>query len=140
MTPLIINYWAILAIMAASVILGFLWYGPLFGKKWMALTGISMPEGKPQMSEMLKPVIISLIGTLFMAYVLTHSLAFGNAYLGMSGISAGLMAAFWNWLGFIVPVNLNFVAWEGKPWGLFFIHSGYWLVLLAIAGVILSVW
>ncbi len=135
----VVNYLDILISLVAAVLVGFVWYGPLFGKKWMALSGIKMPDQKPGFSVMLKPIIISLVGAFLMSYTLAHSLAFGNAFLGTSGIGNGLQAAFWNWLGFIVPVNLSFVAWEGRPWALFFIHSMYWLVLLAIMGIVMSV-
>jgi hypothetical protein len=138
-----INWWAIIVSMLSSVVLGMIWYGPLFGKKWMALSGIVMPaDKKPCMKDMVKPIVISLVGAFFMSFTLIHSLTFAQAYPGMemSAVAAGLQAAFWNWLGFMVPVNLSFVAWEGKPWTLFFIHSGYWLVLLGVMGVVLSVW
>lgn len=132
-----INVWAIIVSMVASIVLGFIWYGPLFGKKWMALSGIPMPDPKPPMSVMVKPIIISLVGALFMSYTLAHSIAFGSDYLDVYGISAGLQAAFWNWLGFIVPVTLSSVAWEKKSWTLWLIHSGYWLVLLGIMGIVI---
>jgi len=135
-----INYWALIVSAVISIILGFIWYGPLFGKQWMALAKIAMPDVKPSMKVMIKPMIISIIGGIFMAFAFAHSLVFAQAYLGISGVSAGLQGAFWMWLGFIVPVHLNFVGWEGKPWKLFFINVGYWLVLLGITGVILTVW
>ncbi len=131
-----VNWLAIILVMVASVVIGFAWYGPLFGKVWMRESGIKMPEGeKPSMT---KPVVISLIGALLMGYVLTHSLVFGSAYLNMSGVGSGMMGAFWNWLGFIVPVMLSFVVWEGKSWKLFAIQAGYWLVLLLVSGAIIT--
>lgn len=135
-----INYGAILVSGILSVVLGFIWYGPLFGKQWMVLSGVTMPEEKPSAGSMVKPMIISVIGTILMAYTLTHALAFGNTYLGISGISAALQGAFWHWLGFVVPVNLNFLAWEGKSWKLFAINTGYWLVLLALVAILITVW
>lgn len=135
-----INYGALVVSALVSVFLGFMWYGPLFGKKWMALAGIAMPAEKPSFAMMLRPMLISVVGSLFMAYALVNSMTFGNAYLGMSGVSAALMAAFWNWLGFIVPPALNTIAWEGKSWTLFWINTGYFLVYLAIIGSILAAW
>src|SRR6266478_3785234 len=34
-----LNYWAILAAVAASMVIGFLWYGPILGKAWMKEMG-----------------------------------------------------------------------------------------------------
>ncbi len=138
-----INYWAVLLCGIVSIVLGFVWYGPLFGKLWMSLSGqtaerieAAKAEGK---GKMYRGYALAFIGALVMAYVLAHSLVFGNAYLGTSGISGGLMVGFWNWLGFIAPVTLGMVLWDGKPWKLWFLNNAYQLLLLLIMGVILSV-
>ena len=134
-----INYWAIIVSGILSVVLGFIWYGPLFGKKWMALSGISMPDVKPPMSVMVKPMIISVVGALFMGYMMAMGISIA-ASLGQTGIGCALFIAFSNWLGFVIPVNLNIFAWEKRSWTLFAINSGYWLVLLAIIAVVIGVW
>ncbi|HSE56649.1 MAG TPA: DUF1761 domain-containing protein [Candidatus Paceibacterota bacterium] len=134
-----LNGLAILGSMVLSVIIGFVWYGPLFGKRWMALSGIIMPpDKKPCFKDMLKPILISLIGAFFMALCLSYSIAYAGAFMERFGTSMGIQAGFWSWLGFVVPIQLSFVAWEGKPWKLFCIHAGYWLVLLCGMGIILS--
>jgi hypothetical protein len=135
-----INLWAIVVSILGSVVLGFIWYGPLFGKKWMALNGMVMPEVKPAFSTMLKPIVISFVGALFMSFVLARLIAVGGAYFGISGISNGLATAFMVWLGFIVPVHFNSAGWEGKSWTLFFINSGYWLVYLLLIGMLIAAW
>jgi hypothetical protein len=135
-----INYWAVLVAAVASVVLGSLWYGPLFGKKWMELNGMSMPDPKPPVSAMVKPAIMSIIGTVFMSLVLARLISVGEAYLGFGGAANGLATAAMAWIGFVVPVNLNFTAWEGKPWALFAINTGYWLVLMLAVGAMLAVW
>lgn len=135
-----INYWAILVAAVASVVLGSFWYGPLFGKKWMELNGMKMPDPKPSASVMVKPMVISIIGTIFLSLVLARLISVGEAYLGFGGVANGLTTAFMAWLGFIVPVNLNFTAWEGKSWTLFAINTGYWLVLMLAVGAMLAAW
>jgi hypothetical protein len=132
-----INIWTLLAAMVFSVILGFVWYGPLFGKSWMKLSGIVMPDQKPGFAAMLKPMILSFIGAVLMATVLSFVIAFHDSYYATSGLAPALSIAVMAWLGFIVPLYLNLSGWEGKPWTLFFINTGYWLVyLLAIASFI----
>lgn len=117
-----VNWVAVAVSMVAAVGIGFLWYGPLFGKMWMKESGIHMPDKTPNMT---KPIVISLVGALFLAYV-------------MSVKGAGLENAFWYWLGFVAPVMLSFVAWEGKSWKLFAIQGGYWLVTLLVSGVVIA--
>ena len=138
-----VNYFAILACAAAAIIIGFTWYGPLFGKPWMKMTGMDnlppevMEKGKKQMPMM---AAIQFVGALIMGFVLSHSLVFASTYLGESGVSAGLQTGFWNWLGFVAPVTIGMVLWEGKPWKLWAIVAGNWLVTLLVMGVILALW
>ncbi|MBI4117555.1 MAG: DUF1761 domain-containing protein [Parcubacteria group bacterium] len=141
MPEVIINYWAILLCGITSIILGSLWYGPLFGKPWSKMMGykIDPPEAMKEMQKKAMPGYLgSFVGALFMASVLTYSLVFASTYLRISGISAGLQTGFWNWLGFIVPVTVGSVFWEARPWKLWFINAGYWLVLLLVMGMILA--
>lgn len=124
--------------MALSVILGFIWYGPLFGKTWMKLSGMMMPDEKPGFATMIKPMILSFIGAILMSFVLASSIAFHDAFYGTSGIGSALSIAVLMWLGFIVPVYLNFSGWEGKPGKLFWINAGYWLVYLLLVAALIS--
>ena len=36
-----INFWAVLVAALSSFVIGSLWYGPLFGKTWMKLNGLT---------------------------------------------------------------------------------------------------
>ena len=138
-----VNYLAILASAVAAMVLGFLWYGPLFGKIWSELMGwgVMTPEKMAEMQKKARPAYaISFVGALAMAYVLAHALIFASAYLNSSGVTAGLAAGFWNWLGFIAPVTVGVVLWDGKPWKLWFINAGYYLVQLLMMGTILALW
>ncbi|TAK04765.1 DUF1761 domain-containing protein [Patescibacteria group bacterium] len=134
-----INYVAVLAAAVASIVLGFLWYGPIFGKPWMKMMGFtkdSMDAAKKK--GMVKSYLLMSIGSLVMAYVLAHSLVFASAYTKTVGVSAGLMVGFWSWLGFVAPVKMGDQLWGGKPWMLFVIEAGYYFVSLCAMGVILA--
>ncbi|MBI4085946.1 MAG: DUF1761 domain-containing protein [Candidatus Liptonbacteria bacterium] len=136
-----INYLAVLVAAIASMVLGFLWYEQLFGKYWMQLMGFtseSMAEAKKK--GMTMQYSLMTVGSLVMSYVLANAVIFGSAYLGATGITAGIMAGFWNWLGFIAPVTLGSVIWEGNSWKLWVLNNGYYLVSLSVMGTILSVW
>ena len=133
----VINYVAVLAAAIASIVLGFLWYGPLFGKQWIAL----MNFDKKKMSEMKnkgmgKIYTIMIVGTLATSFVLAHFVD----YLDATNIAGALQAAFWIWLGFVATVILGSVLWEGKPWKLYFLNAAYWLVNLAVMAAILALW
>lgn len=136
-----INYVSVLAAAISSVVLGFLWYGPLFGKPWMKIMGISKDSmTKAKMKGMQMNYALMTLGSLVMAYVLAHSLVFAATFTQTSGYQAGLMVGFWSWLGFVAPVEMGSQLWEGKPWKLFWIQGGYYLASLCIMGIILAVW
>lgn len=136
-----VNYLSILIAAIVSIIIGTLWYGPLFGNQWMRLMGFSRKDieaGKKK--SMRSQYALQMVGSLLMAYVLAHALIFASTYLQVTGFSAGIMVGFWNWLGFIAPVTLTNVLWEGKSWKLWLLHNGYYAITLMAMGVVLAVW
>lgn len=138
-----VNYLAVVVAAVGSMVLGGLWYGPIFGKKWAALSGMTsdkMAEAKARGESMTKSYVLMFIGCLLMAYVFTHFIGYSSGFLQESGLSVGLSAAIWAWLGFIAPVTVGKVLWEGKPWKLWILESGYYLASLLLMGLILSSW
>lgn len=141
-----INYLALILCAVVAVALGMLWYGPLFGKPWRKEMGVTEEDAKQMMNnpsarkKMMKSSLIAAVGAFIMAYGLAHTLVFGDAYLHMTGVEAGLQGSFWSWLSFCVPVLLGAVLWENKTWKWWFITIGYYLVDLLLMGIILSVW
>jgi hypothetical protein len=136
-----INYLAVLVSAVAAMGLGYLWYGPLFGKHWVQLMGWNRDDMETKMKSGAGPqYLIQAVGALVMAYALAHSIIFAGAYLHQSGLVAGLQGAIWSWLGFVAPVTLGSVLWDGKPWKLWAINSGYFLVTLIVMGLILGYW
>jgi hypothetical protein len=136
-----INYLAVLVAAIVAIVLGFLWYGPFFGKPWMKLMGITpekMEEGKKK--GMGGTYAMMTVTTLLMSFVLSHALVFAATYLDESGWYAGVMTGFWNWLGFVVPVSMGSVLWERKPWKLWCINAGYYLVSMMLMGIVLALW
>lgn len=127
----------------AYFFLSFLWWGPLFGKKWGQLMGMPMdPDNRPSMAM---PMVLQALGTVLLSYVLwsvmeaftvTHSE--GGVMRGDLSVADGLIGAFFTWLGFFVPVQLGRVAWEKASWALFGINAGGHLAGLAAMGVVFA--
>src|SRR5258708_12494050 len=67
-----LNYWAILAAVAASIALGFLWYGPIFGKAWIREMGMPADQ-KPDPKVMRRGLILMVVGSFLTAFVLAHT-------------------------------------------------------------------
>lgn len=131
-----INYLAVIVAAATSIFVGAMWFGVICRKQWMKL--MNCLEDANMTAN--KAYVIQVIASLVMAYVLAHAVIFGSAYTGIDGVLGGVLAGFFYWLGFVAPVTLGMVLWEGKPWKLWFINVSQWLVSLLIMGVILSVW
>jgi hypothetical protein len=137
-----VNWLAILVCGVASMVLGFVWYGAVFRDLWVRLSKhdmshLSSAEGKAAAN---RGYIWSFVGSLVMAYILSHVITYASDYNNVEGISAGLSSGFWMWLGFIAPVTLGTVLWEGKSWKLWFLNNAYNLLQLLIFGAILASW
>ncbi len=145
MQPVIhLNWIAMAAAMAAMVVIGFLWYGPILGKTWMKEMGISA-DHKPDPKVMRRGMILMVIGAILTVYVLAHSIEVWRPSSwklegDQPGATYGLFGAFFPWLGFYVPLLFNSVAWESRSWKLFAINAGYHLAALLTAAMILSLW
>src|SRR5690554_6789952 len=131
-----VNLVAVLLAAVASIVIGFIWYGPLFGKMWASMMGWSAKDMEKKKAEggmkMQMNYLLMFVGSLVMSYVLSHVLTFASAYMNVSGVSAGVSSGFWMWLGFIAPVTLGSVLWEGKSWNLWLLNNGYYVVTLAV--------
>lgn len=140
-----INYWAILAGIVANVVVGFLWYGPIFGKAWAREVGL--PEDfKPSSAQMAKSMALMILGSFLIVFCLAHNLEAWRFLMGQkmpdqaSPLALALNSAGWTWLGFFVPLAFNAVAWEGKSWKLFGINTSYYLVSLLIMSFLCAYW
>ncbi|MGB3922110.1 MAG: DUF1761 domain-containing protein [Minisyncoccia bacterium] len=135
-----INYWAVLVAAVSSMAVGFLWYGLLFKKPWMAMMGYAPEVMSGMKMAANKAYAIQFVASLVMAYVLSHVLVFATSYMNSSGWTSGASSGFWMWLGFVAPVSLGVVLWENKPWKLWYINASHYLVSLIVMGIILSLW
>ena len=141
-----INIWAVIVAAVVMFVIGGIWYGPLFGKQWAKLIGMSDESMKAMrakgMSGMAGSYILMFVGALVMCFVLastiTSAVYFRTPHIG--GVAWGFHTAFWAWLGFIAPVTLGTVLWEKKSWKLWLLNNGYWLVALLVAGFIIGSW
>jgi len=131
------------------MVLGFIWYAPWFptGRVWVRASKMDMSQKIPA-RQMAMSMGMMVIGAVLLMFVYAHNMmvyedAFRNVATGgkagykltaMDGITGG----FFTWLGFIVPLNLNAVAFDRKPWSLFGVNAGYYLVSLVVAGILIA--
>ena len=131
-----LNYLAILAAGISNMVLGFLWYGPLFGKAWMGLIGKTADDLNPN------PIIyvVSFLLSLLMALALSIFMHHVNASIQAMGLLIGLIVGLMAWVGFVGPATFQNNMYSGISKKLYAIDYGYVLVALAIQGAIIGVW
>jgi len=143
MNPTIDIHWlAVIVATVASFIFGFLWWGPIFGRTWARALGLPM-DG--DFSGMVKPMLLNLTGNFLTSYVLVFSTnvwrasAWGLSPDLASG-SIGFFSGLFTWMGFYIPLLLNQVAWEKRPWNVFLINAGGHLLSLQLIAQIVAHW
>lgn len=129
-----VNFLAILLVGVAYMIVGFLWYGPLFAKPWMRLVGMTQED----LQRGANPVMYlgTFVGALVSAYVLALFINAAQMTTLGRGATAGLLAG----LGFVAPsFGANYI-FGRRPLSLYLIDAGYQIVSLLIGGIILGLW
>ena len=129
------NLWAVLVSAVIQWLLGALWYSPLlFAKPWMALVGIQKDAANRK--SMVPGMISSFIGSLILSFVLAHVVLWGHVIT----LRRGALVGFICWAGFIACPNFAQGLYESRPFKLFAINTGYWLVALIVSGALLAAW
>lgn len=131
-----INYWTVLGAAVASFVIGMLWYGPLFRKQWMKLSGVTAASMKKMKVTPARAMSIGFVAVLLTAYVLSNFVH----VLGITTFSTAAQFAFWAWLGLVAPVQLGAYLWEGKPFKLFALNTTHNLIVLIVMSGILAAW
>jgi hypothetical protein len=129
-----INYLAVFVCGVLYWLLGSLWYGVLFGQRWMDLEGITMAQAKN--TNVVVDYVISFLLGLLMAFVLANVCSWRNANTAGRGAAVGVLL----WIGFVAPVTYTTSMFEGRPKLLFAINNFYPLVGLWLMGIVLGVW
>jgi len=137
-----INYLAVIVTGVVFMILGSIWYGPMFGNLWGRIIGMDMsamtPEKKKEMQKKMWPLYaLNFVLTLVTVYTLSY---FIKSFPSMSGFTT----AFWIWLGFVMPMAASGAMWSGKQkkmaWSMFWVTMGFQLVAFMLGAWILSMW
>lgn len=132
-----VNNLAVFVSGVAAMAVGFLWYGPLFGKVWMKHMRFSKEDmDKAKAKGMAKSYVLMFIAALVTAFVLAQVFVEFN----VSTVVGGLTGALWMWLGFMATKSIGVVLWEGKSWNLWVLNALHDFISLAVMGVILALW
>ncbi len=127
-----IGAWSILPAAILGFLVGGLWYGPIFGKAWMAARGFTA-ESAREGANMALIFGLTFVLNLFSSAVLFHVFE----HIGVTGIHLALMVAGGAAIGFIIPaIGVNYL-FSRMTFRLFLIDAGYWLVIYLCMGLAL---
>lgn len=114
-------------------VIGFVWYGPLFGKSYMAASGMAAQsmDGGNKKSVMTATIIEFVMSFIMLFGFLTMmNLAYAGTY------TAALVFAALFWFFFMMTQKASSVLWTNlstkSKWTLFGLGAGYSLVSLVI--------
>lgn len=128
-----LDWLAIVVATVAMFVFGWLWYGPLFGKKWSAANGIAMGGGTPEPKVMalgFVQVFLLNIGVAFFVPALHHM--FQNPASFETLVVSAFVLAF-----FVVgAAMLASVIYLKKSWTVWGIDFGYYFIGIAIAAYV----
>ncbi len=135
MKQLTINHLAAVACIVLLFVLGFLWFGPLFGEKWMGLVGLDMAtvEANPPGAG---TWITNLVATIVPVYALAWLCKELNVETAMKGAAIGLLIAF----AFNHLPTMSGNMFADRPYGLAWVTGGFNMVGMALSGLILGAW
>ena len=125
----------LVAALVASV-LGFVWFGPLFGKHYMRVMGITpeMAESgkKSMMPKMLLDFVMSFI--MFFGLLMILNIAQAGTY------SAAFIFTLLFWAFIMLPTKASGVIWSNKntkdSWVMFGLTAGYSLVSYLVSALL----
>jgi uncharacterized protein DUF1761 len=129
-----INWLAVLVATVANGVLGFLWYGPIFGRIWVRAVGRSQEEMAQAGPSIALSIFSGLIAAFALALILTVPPA-ADVNVG-EGIRFGAIAG----IGFAVTSKVTSSAFEGTNSTVTLLFAFYQIVGYIIVGAILGAW
>lgn len=124
-----INYLAVIVATVVYFLIGFIWYTPLFGKKWAELAGVKMGGGS----------VVPMIAEFIISFVFALGIAVMIQIMNKSGVLTGIVSALGIIIFYLLPANSGTWSFKGKP-ALFWIEFGYQSIGALVIGIILGIW
>ena len=141
-----VNWIALIVAALSTLVIGFLWYGPLFGKAWMKETGITEEQAQKGMPLRFGLSVVLAFMAVFFIYlnsVITggmppdlHGIEVTRFHTFGHGVIHGILVA----VAIALPVLVTNSLFEQKSFKYMMINVGYWIVTFAIMGGIVNAW
>jgi hypothetical protein len=129
-----INFLALGSCALLSLALGWLWYGPLFGRAWRKLSGVRAETALGAYA--VRGSLVRLLSSFVQAAVLAALLALTGGDGWRFGLALGATCG----IGLVATTLYGDDVFERRPFNLSCINAGYRIVWFAAAGAILGAW
>ncbi len=128
-----IKWWGVLGGVIIHFIVGMLWYGPFFGKRWMQEVGMDEEQIRqgPVVGIYLATLLFSVIATLTLAITLN---GFATTSIAQACAVAGMV-----WFGFNFVQAFNHNNFENKSIKLLMINSCFDLTVFVLVAILLQI-
>jgi hypothetical protein len=131
-----INWLAVVLATVSSMVIGAVWYAkPVFGRRWMRLSGIS--EDDTQKGAAL-PLIITFIVSFFTAAVLAGSAAIAQHFYEGDFLLNAVLTGVILWIGFTASRMLTHDLFDRRPSSLTVLNLAHELVTIVVMGLIIG--
>ncbi len=130
------NWGEVILAALSSFVIGYFWYGSLFGKRWKSLLGLTdqgLQKGK-------KPLIFGL--AFLLMFIIAMLISVLIEVVMMLGANAVMGAAFGAVLALLfvaTTFGINYL-FAGRSFKLYVIDVGYMIVAFAVMGFIMGAW
>jgi uncharacterized protein YacL len=122
-----------------NIIVGALWYGPVFGRQWRGMMNLTDEKMKSMPLTAGQAMVGGLVTALVLAYVLANeAIAWAPTILSTSQVSFALSLAFWVWLGYFVTNTFGGYLWEGRSLKLTLFNCAQQFVSLFAMALVLA--
>lgn len=127
-----VNWLGVLVGIVASNLIGFLWYGPLFGSAWLRMIGKRREDIEPDNRMYIVTAVASGVAMIALALAV-------NAF-GAGSFLDGLIVGALVYIGFGAPATLVFTLFEGPPVNVWLLYSTYQLIVWVVMGGVFAIW
>ena len=129
-----INWLAVLVSVVAAQVLGFLWYGPLFGRQWMTAMGTTREQVQEEGPGL--AIIVGVVGSVLNALGIALILTTADTPDVVNGIKVGLLTS----IGFAAAAVITNSMFEHRRPMLMWLYAAYLVISITMMGAILGAW
>lgn len=132
-----INYLAVVAATASTMVVGFIWYAPkVMGNTWMRLVNLTPGEHRSPVG----PLIATVIASFITSWVLAGAAYLAHQFYGGSFLVAAVLTGLVLWAGFAATRFVTHDAFEGRPVKLTVLNSVHEMITILVLSLVIGVW